>query len=333
MQSLRYSRRDVLKASTAVAAGAVFANPLNAAMPEASSVTQALIEAAHKEGKVVWYSGAFELYQAEKVGKIFEAKYPGMTVRVERSGSERLYQRIGQERQSQIYAVDVVHSTDGSHFLDWKRKGWLAPYVPADVAQHFPSEQIDADGTYATVCAWLTAIGYNTNLVKRDDAPKSITDLLDPKWKGKIVKAHPSFSGMMVTSTYLIVRDLGWSYFEKLAQQRIMQVQSAADTTKKIALGERSVTADSPDFTLVLLKEEGRPIEVVYPAEGAPLNRILSGVFRNAPNPNAARLFQSFLFSAELQQILVDSYRPALLSCAREGETRTRSRCPTSSCW
>ena len=100
-----------------------------------------------------------------------------------------------------------------------------------------PVNNIDADGTYATVCAWLTAIGYNTNLVKREEAPKSITDLLDSKWKGKIVKAHPSFSGMILTSTYLTVRDLGWPYFEKLAQQRIMQVQSASDTTKKIAPG------------------------------------------------------------------------------------------------
>jgi iron(III) transport system substrate-binding protein len=67
----------------------------------------------------------------------------------------------------------------------------LAPYVTEDVARHFPSEQVDADGMYATAFALLSPIGYNTDLVKAEDAPKSFADLLDPKWKGKIIKARP----------------------------------------------------------------------------------------------------------------------------------------------
>ena len=73
---------------------------------------------------------------------------------------------------------------------------------------------------FATFRAWLCVIGYNTNLVKAEDAPKSFADLLDPKWTGKIVKAHPSYSGTIMTATYQMARDLGWGYFEKLAKQR-----------------------------------------------------------------------------------------------------------------
>ena len=307
MRFRQWSRRELLKVSAASAAGVLFAEPLRAAPPPSASVTPALIEAARKEGKVSFYS-ALELNVAERVARTFEAKYPGIMVRVERSGAERIFQRIAQEQGSGIKAVDVANSTDVAHYLDWRKNDWLQPYLPEEVAKHFPADQIDPDSTYATVCAWLEAIGYNTDLVKREDAPKGYAGLLDPKWRGKIVKAHPGYSGAILTTTYILSRDLGWGFFEKLAQQKVMQVQSAADPPKKVLLGERAVMADGNDYNLVLLKDQGKPVEVVYPSEGSPLIIVCSGIFRGAPNPNAAKLFQSFFFGAETQQMLVDVY-------------------------
>src|ERR1700728_732599 len=219
MQNEKWSRRDVLKTSSALAAGVLFAEPVRAAPPPAVSVTPALIEAARKEGKISYYS-ALELNVAERLGKAFEAKYPGISVRVERSGAERIFQRIAQEQGSGINAVDVANSTDPSHYLDWKKSGWLAPYLPEDVAKYFPADQFDPDDIYATSCAWTEAIGYNTNLVKPEDAPRSYADLLDPKWQGKIVKGHPGYSGAILTATFVLARELGWPYLEKLSQQR-----------------------------------------------------------------------------------------------------------------
>src|SRR5438874_13359176 len=135
MENPVFSRRDVLKGSTALAAGVVFASPVSAAPPEATAITPALIEAAKKEGKVVYYT-SIDLPLAEKIAKSFEAKYPGIVVQVERSGAERVFQRIGQEYASRIFNVDAVNSSDAAHFIVWKRDGLLAPYVPEDVAQH-----------------------------------------------------------------------------------------------------------------------------------------------------------------------------------------------------
>ena len=222
--------------STASAAGLLFAEPLRAAAPPAEAVTPALIEAARKEGKVSFYT-ALELNVAERLGKLFEAKYSGIAVRVERSGAERIFQRIAQEQSSSIRAVDVANSTDPAHYLDWKKNDWLAPYLPEDIARRFPADQFDPDGMYATSCAWLEVIGYNTDLVKPENAPKSYADLLDPKWQGKIVKGHPGYSGAIMTATFVLARDLGWPYLEKLAQQKVMQVQSAADPPKKYCSG------------------------------------------------------------------------------------------------
>jgi iron(III) transport system substrate-binding protein len=78
---------------------------------------------------------------------------------------------------------------------------------------------------YATAFASLSPIGYNTNLVKPEDAPTTFADLLDPRWQGKIVKGNPDYSGTVFTATFALARDLGWSYFERLAQQKVVQVQ------------------------------------------------------------------------------------------------------------
>src|SRR5438067_8262553 len=121
MRDRNWSRRDVLKTSTALAAGALFAEPAKAATPPPATVTPELIEAARNEGNVSYYS-ALELNVAERLGKAFEAKYPGITVHVERSGAERLYQRIAQEQASGTHAADVANSTDPAHYLDWKSK-------------------------------------------------------------------------------------------------------------------------------------------------------------------------------------------------------------------
>jgi iron(III) transport system substrate-binding protein len=305
MKNPKISRRDVLKGTGVLLAGTAFSTRVMASAPPPEPVTPALIEAAKKEGQVIYYTST-DLPVAEKLARSFEAKYPGIAVRVERTGAERVFQRIGQEYASNIHAVDVVNSSDAAHFIVWKRDGILAPFVPEEVAKFYPIEHKDADGQFASFRVWLSIIAYNTNLVKAEDAPKSFSDLLDPKWKGKIVKAHPGYSGTIMTATYQMQRDLGWAYFEQLAKQSVMQVQSSADPPKKLDLGERSVMADGNEYNIFQLKEAGRPVEPVYASEGSPMIIAPNGVFKAAPNPNAARLFQSFCLGREAQQLIID---------------------------
>jgi iron(III) transport system substrate-binding protein len=294
-------RRSLLKAAVLLPLGAKVVS----AAPAAEPVTQAMIEAARKEGKVSYYT-AMDLSVAEPVAKAFEAKYPGIKVTVERTGSERLFNRIAQEFASKIYRADVVNSADASHFLPWKRQDWLAPFVPEAVASDVPAEMVDADGMFCNQRTLLCVIAYNARLMAPADAPKGYNDLLDPKYVGKMVKAHPGYSGTIMTATQQITRELGWPYLEKLSRQKILQVQSATEPPKKLEVGERAVAADGSDYQFWMAKERGALIEVVYPVEGAPTITNPIGIFKSATNPNAARLLVSWMMSAEGQQFIVD---------------------------
>src|SRR6266850_1943418 len=148
----------------------------------------ARVEAAKKEGKVVWYT-SLALPTADKVAKLFEAAYPGIKVEVHRTGSQRMLQRVMQELQANLKLVDVIHTSDAGYFVLLKEKKLLMKYKPAGV-DTFSAGLKDKDGDYFTLRATVNVIDYNTTLVSAAAAPETWKDLLDPKWKGQLVTAH-----------------------------------------------------------------------------------------------------------------------------------------------
>jgi iron(III) transport system substrate-binding protein len=270
----------------------------------AQETTPAMVAAAEKEGKVVWYSSV-DVKVAEGVAQAFREAYPKIPVEVERSGSERVFQRINQEYQSGIKNVDVVNSSDASHFIYWKQQKWLAPHTPPDV-KRFAAQYKDAEGYFATWRATLSVMAYNTKLVPESEAPKGYLDLLDPKWKGKLTKAHPGYSGTALTGTYAITKALGWEYLEKLAKQGVQQLQSTTATPKSIASGERAVMVDGNEYNMFIEIDRKSPVKIIYAKEGTPFVGSPTAIFADAPHPNAARVFQNFLYTARIQQLIID---------------------------
>ncbi len=293
-------RRTLLGAAALLPLGAKVVS----AAPPAEAITPALIEAARKEGKVSYYT-AMDLSVAEPMARAFEAKFPGIKVAVERTGAERLFNRIGQEVGSNIKRVDVVNSSDAAHFIVWKRQGWLEPFLTLDMAENLPASQRDADAAFVNQRTHLSAIAYNSSLVKPEDAPKGFNDLLDPKYVGKLVKGHPGYSGTIMTATQQLAKALGWEYFEKLSKQKVLQVQSATEPPKRIEAGERAIAVDGSDYLFWMARERGAPIEVVHAVEGTPQISNPMAIFKAAPNPNAARLLVAWIMSAEGQQFIV----------------------------
>lgn len=287
------------------ALGVVGSSAATAQAPEPYQVTPELEAAAKAEGKVVFYT-ATDVTVAEKLAELFQTKYPGITVQVERSGSERVFQRIGQEYSTGIHNVDVIETSDAVHFAYFKREGWLAPMVPQELADKWPAEERDPDGAYAAYRAHLSVMAYRTDLLPEAEAPKTWEDLLDPRFKDRMVKGHPGYSGTIMTATHILTDLLGWEYFEKLAAQNVMQVQSSTEPPKKLASGERSLQVDGNEYNIFRLQDEGVSIKIVYPEQGTPLAIGNAAVLKDGPNPNAAKLFYSFLFSLEAQQLNSD---------------------------
>jgi len=271
----------------------------------ASAQDAKLVEAARKEGKVVWYT-SLVLPSAEKVAKLFEAAYPGIKIDVNRTGSQRILQKILQEHGAGIKNADVIHTSDAGHFVLLKDKKLLMRYLPQGIDK-FPAGFKDKDGYYFGLRATVNVITYNTKAVSAADAPKTWTDLVDPKWKGKLVTAHPGYSGVISTHVLALVHLLGWDYFKQLAQNRVMITQSAADPLTVVASGERPVAVNGGEYSAYQLKKKGSPIEIVYPKEGVPLVVSPTAIMATASHPNAAKLFTDFTFTREVQQVMADS--------------------------
>jgi iron(III) transport system substrate-binding protein len=260
---------------------------------------------ARREGKVVWYTGA-ALSTAERVGKLFEQAYPGIKVEVHRSGSERILQRLMQEASAGIKNADVFNSSDVGHYVLLKKKGMLAKYTPAG-AERFPEGFRDPDGIAFGWRAFLIVISYNSKLLPKSEAPKNWKDLLDSKWKGKLVTAHPGYSGSIASYMLALVNLYGWDYFKQLAQNKPHLSQSVHDPAQIVAAGERIVGANGAEYFLYSQRKKGNPIDIVYPEDGAPLVLSPSAITSSSPHPTAARLFTDFIFTKDVQQFLADS--------------------------
>jgi iron(III) transport system substrate-binding protein len=265
----------------------------------------ARLEAAKKEGKVVWYT-SLAVPSTEKIAKMFEASYPGIKVEAHRTGSERVLQRLMQELQANIKNADVVHTSDAGHFVLLKEKKLLMQYAPAGI-EKFPAGFKDRDGYHFGLRATLSVIAYNSKLIPVAEAPRTWKDLLDSKWRGKLVTGHPGYSGVISTHVLALVNLYGWDFFKQLAQNKLMLVQSANDPAQVVASGERPIAVDGSEYFFYQTKKKGNPIEIVYPKEGVPLIVSPSAITSFAPHPNAAKLFTDFIFGKEVQQVLADS--------------------------
>lgn len=264
----------------------------------------ALIQAAKKEGKVVWYT-SLALPSSTAIAHFFEKKYPGITVEVHRTGSQRVLQRVMQEAGAGIKNADLIHTSDAGHFELLKDKNMLLKYAPQAVSS-FPDGFKDKAGFYYGMRATLSVIAYNPKSIAEKDAPKTWKDLLNPKWSGKEVSAHPGYSGIIMTHVLALVNANGWDYFRDLAKNKLHLVQSANDPAGVVASGERPLGVNGAEYFYYKTQKQGNPIKIVYPKEGVPLVVSPVAIAKDAPHPNAAKLFTEFIFAKESQQLLAD---------------------------
>ena len=273
----------------------------------AQADVKALEEAAKKEGELTWYVAHYTSEGAEELGADFGKIY-GLKVNVVRTTAQVAYQRLTQDIKNNQTNCDVFSSTDIGHYVRLKAEGKLDKYTPEDTSRITEAfRAIDPDGFYHTTSAGLVLITYNSSKVKAEDAPKNWTDLLDPKWKGKVSTGHPAFSGYVGTWVLTMRKLYGWSFFDKLEKNKPQIGRSINDTVTALNAGERQVAAGADGSTL-FSAARGNPLAVNYPTDGSILIVAPSAIVKGTKHPNAAKLFMEFLMTPEASEVNVKHF-------------------------
>lgn len=289
-----------------------------AAAPAAAQMApweKELYEAAKKEKPVTVYTAHYNTEEAQNLCNGFEKKYPGLKCNFVRTTAQVAFQRFQQDVQANAPVASVFSSTDVSHYPALKSKGLLMEYRPKNLSIMVDSLKPynDKDGFYHVTAAALMLVTYNSSLVAEKDAPKNWTDLLDAKWKGKVSIGHPAFSGYVGTWVVLMQKLYGWDYFTKLEKNQPQIGRSVNDTVTMLNSKERWVAA-GPEATTLLSKDKGNPLAVVYPTDGALLMVSPSGIPKNAPSPNAGKLYIEYLLSKEAGEIQTKAHSLAVVT-------------------
>lgn len=302
-----------MRASAAIKAGFLAAALAlvwsGAQAAEMTDHVKKLYEAAKKEGELTWSVSQHNSEFAQKVADKFSELYPGVKVNVLRTTGQVQFQRLDQELRANSVQVDVYSTYAAAHLVKLKREGQIAAYEPENNAKlPHPLQELGEKGYWVVTAVSPVGIGYNTNLVKPEDAPKTWKDLLDPKWKGQVAIGHPGFSGSVGLWVMAMEQLYGWDYFKKLAANKPQIGRSIVDGVNLITSGERKV-ALVPTALIDEGKAKGNPVGVVYPEDGTYVAPGVTAVLKAAPHPNAARLFEEYLLGIDYSELLSHDLR------------------------
>jgi ABC-type Fe3+ transport system substrate-binding protein len=194
-------------------------------------------------------------------------------------------------------------------FAKWKQRGALMLFKPEGSEQIDPAYK-DEDGAFVAVSVNTVVYATNTQLVSAADVPKSALDFLKPLFAGKLITTDPSEDDAGLSIFNLIVAKYGWDYMDKYMAQKPTFVTSGHQAVSNaIASGEKLATFDSTSTT-PRLKAEGKPIEPVFSQDDAtPVFLVGAAIFKDAPHPNAAKLYLNWYMAKE-QQSRTGTYSP-----------------------
>jgi iron(III) transport system substrate-binding protein len=301
---MRIDRRSFLAAS----AGALIARPLAAQEAKSDPYFAALHAAAQKEGELAWYIAHWSTEIAEHVAAEFATTWPGVKANVVRATSQVIYQRLSQDMKAGVANCDVFGSADNGHYPPLRAQNKLLAFAPNNLQFCVPVlKDFDPDHFVTITDTNPTILAYNTRLVKKEDAPKKWTDLLDPKWSGQIVVAHPGYSGAMGAWTVAMTKLYGWEFFEKLHANKPLVTRSLVDPPVTIAGGERQVGLSTVG-SAASMNARGLPVAPVFPEDGSMLNVGPSSIMASTTHPNAAKLFMEFMLGKEVGAIMASEY-------------------------
>jgi iron(III) transport system substrate-binding protein len=281
----------------AIMAGAVLAVAAGPAAAQNFGPPE-LIEAAKKEGKVIYYTADFAEVEQEII-KEFNKRFPFVKVEMVRAPGGQLITRIKTEAAAGKLAADVICHSDRGLIL--AMQDLLADYAPPNAADYREDVQVSPKIWPRQTLGW--SIAYNTDLVK--NPPKSWMDLTKPEYNNKQIGQVVGPSGGTTWTRTMFERQvLGDDYWKKQAAVGVALYPSGAPLSDSLVRGEVSI---APLLYNVIFtkKKDGAPVEIFFPPEGVPMNMYGAGITKTAANPNAAKLFLDWALSPEAQAFMI----------------------------
>ena len=275
---------------------AVFSlSPINRAWGQDDRAKQ--IEAAKKEGKLVWYTST-NVTESKPLLNDFERQYPFIKGDIFRASGEVTLNRIFTETRGGKWNFDVVMAGEYDVLMDAKL---LAPYKSPE-AKNFIAEFTNSNGYWCAVYVVYRTIGYHPKLVAEKDAPKQWEDLLDAKWKGKISIEEEEYN-WYAGLTKAWGKERTQKYMRALAKQEIQWRKGHTLIAQLMAAGEFPLGVIYA-HRIEEMKQRGAPIEWVNTVNPVVATLNSAGLSPKPPHPNASRLFIDFLLSKPAQQRL-----------------------------
>jgi len=207
--------------------------------------------------------------------------------------------------------ADVFWSNEPVRTLVLKSKGVLAPYRSPS-AEGIPPALIDPDGFWTGFSARIRVIAYNTKLVTPRDAPQSVFDLADPKWRGQVAMADPRFgsTSFHVAALYALAGDEKMDdFFRRLKANGVRIVDGNSVVRDMVARGEARVGLTDTDDVNVAI-EDGQPIGMMLPDRnglGVPVMPNMTSLIANAPHPDEGKRLIDYLLSPDIERMLAQS--------------------------
>jgi iron(III) transport system substrate-binding protein len=278
-----------------------------------SSNRQSLLEdGARKEGKLLWYTTLIVNQALKPLKEAFEKKYPFVQVEFHRADSEQLAQRMLAEYQAKKYDVDVLDGT--STIVMLQRAGFIQRFA-SPLLRDYPAKLKDGQGYWAVPNVYFMTLGYNSKLVKPNEVPKTLNDLLLPRWKGKMIWSTSGGSGapIFIGNTLITLgQEAGMNYLKKLAAQNVAKSTASNRAVLDMVIAEEyAIAINIFNYHAVISRGAGAPVDW-QALEPVPGQVKTLGLAKNAPHPHAALLFIDFLLSKEGQKIFQEvDYLPA----------------------
>lgn len=264
----------------------------------AASLTGLSTDVLGADQSIIWYSASGSK-PCEDWSNMFKAK-TGNTVEFFRIGGVKLTQRIEQEIKANQVKLSVMDFSIPGLMNEWVKKGWVMKYDSPEM-KYYPKE-LRLDGYWTPVNVLTVAIAYNADHVKPEEAPKTWEDLLNPKWKGKMVASDALSSGAIMHSFNALQMAFGKSYMEKLAKQDMLIKAGSGDVTQTLISGERPIAALVLDYYIVDAARKGANVYIVQPDAGIPASLEIVAIPAKAPNPEVGKKFLDFALSKEAQE-------------------------------